>query len=166
MKNSVSVRAAWSVCLAVLVLTAAGCGPTRKEYAINEALLIDQTRILENQLYSAHFQIQKLEQENKQLRARLEAKGEKADDIPQVELYDSASVMPVSRVNAPRPSERYMANQNRRPNPNTEPIQQTASAGQGFNSVYPANSVYSAPAQSAPVPVQTANRSASRRQLR
>ena len=65
-----------SVLLLLLLLTAAGCGPTRKEYAINEALLIDQTRILENQLYSAQFRIQQLERENEQLRRQLEGKEE------------------------------------------------------------------------------------------
>lgn len=65
-----------SVMLLLLLLTAAGCGPTRKEYAINEALLIDQTRILENQLYSAQFRIQQLERENERLRQQLEGKEE------------------------------------------------------------------------------------------
>ena len=73
------------VCLGAFGLLAAGffavvgCGPTRKEYAINEALLIDQTRALEDRLYRAHFQIQRLERENKELRERLEAKGEKVE---------------------------------------------------------------------------------------
>ncbi len=49
-----------------------GCGPTRKEYAINEALLMDQTRVLEDQLYRAHYQIQTLERENEDLRAQVE----------------------------------------------------------------------------------------------
>lgn len=73
---------------AVLLAMIVGCGPTRKEYAINEALLIDQTRVLENQLYRAHFQIQRLEEENKQLRTRLEAKGEKLDDLPKTAPFD------------------------------------------------------------------------------
>lgn len=75
------------VSLAVgLVVLTAGCGPTKKEYAINEALLIDQTRMLENQLYRAHFQVQRLEQENKRLRAQLEAKGIKAETPSSVPL--------------------------------------------------------------------------------
>lgn len=83
---------------AALVLTIlAGCGPSRKEYAINEALLVDQTRVLENQLYRAHFQIQRLEGENKQLRARLEAKGEKLDDLPKTAPFD-----PVPEMNVPQ----------------------------------------------------------------
>lgn len=63
----------------VLTVLAVGCGPTRKEYAINEALLVDQTRTLEDQLYRAHFQIQRLESENGHLRERLAAKGEDVD---------------------------------------------------------------------------------------
>lgn len=84
----------WLLLAAVLSI-AAGCGPTRKEYAINEALLVDQTRVLENQLYRAHFQIQRLEEENKQLRSRLEAKGEKLDDLPKTAPFDP---IPESRV--------------------------------------------------------------------
>ncbi len=56
-----------------------GCGPTRKEYAINEALLIDQTRVLEDQLYRAYFQVQQLEYENARLRERLAAHGEEVE---------------------------------------------------------------------------------------
>ena len=48
-----------------------GCGPTRKEYAINEALLIDQTRMLEDQLYRSHFEIQHLLDENARLKEKL-----------------------------------------------------------------------------------------------
>ena len=88
-KNRVVRKAALLafVSLAVgLVVLTAGCGPTKKEYAINEALLIDQTRMLENQLYRAHFQVQRLEQENKRLRAQLEAKGIKAETPSSVPL--------------------------------------------------------------------------------
>ena len=60
-----------------------GCGPTRKEYAINEALLIDQTRMLEDQLYRAHFEIQNLQDENARLRRRLgEPEKAKASPVP------------------------------------------------------------------------------------
>ena len=58
-----------------------GCGPTRKEYAINEALLIDQTRMHEDQLYRAHFEIQNLQDENARLRRRL-GEPEKAKESP------------------------------------------------------------------------------------
>lgn len=65
--------------LGLAALACAGCGPTRKEYAINEALLIDQTRTLEDQLYCAHFQIQRLETENQLLREKLEGKSGDSD---------------------------------------------------------------------------------------
>lgn len=72
MKHCISICA-----LLFLAALLAGCGPTRKEYAINEALLIDQTRMLEDQLYRAHFQIQTLQDENSILREKL---GEKPKD--------------------------------------------------------------------------------------
>lgn len=90
---------AWSVG-AVLFLAVVGCGPTRKEYAINEALLIDQTRMLENQLYRAHFQIQRLEGENKRLRARLEAKGEKVE--PETAPFEESEALNVPAASAQR----------------------------------------------------------------
>ena len=69
-------------CTAFFFLTLmVGCGPTRKEYAINEALLIDQTRMLEDQLYRAHFEIQNLQDENARLRRRL-GEPEKAKESP------------------------------------------------------------------------------------
>ena len=90
-----------SVLLLLLLLTAAGCGPTRKEYAINEALLIDQTRILENQLYSAQFRIQQLERENERLRQQLEGKEEplSAKKRGTASRGDTARVVPI----APQP---------------------------------------------------------------
>ncbi|MBO7678256.1 MAG: hypothetical protein J6S75_01160 [Thermoguttaceae bacterium] len=90
-----------SVLLLLLLLTAAGCGPTRKEYAINEALLIDQTRILENQLYSAQFRIQQLERENERLRRQLEGKEEplSAKKRGTASRGDTARVVPI----APQP---------------------------------------------------------------
>ena len=68
-----------------------GCGPTRKEYAINEALLVDQTRMLEDQLYRAHFEIQYLQDENASLRRRLGESGKaKSSPVP----FDQKSVEP------------------------------------------------------------------------
>lgn len=67
------------------LLLLSGCGPTRKEYAINEALLIDQTRMLEDRLYRAHFEIQHLQDENAGLRRRLgepERKPEAGSPVP------------------------------------------------------------------------------------
>lgn len=83
-----------SIC-AVLFLVAflAGCGPTRKEYAINEALLIDQTRMLEDQLYRAHFQIQTLQDENNLLREKLGGKQKDADQKSPVP-FDGAANLP------------------------------------------------------------------------
>jgi len=80
---------------------AVGCGPTRKEYAINEAMLIDQTRILENQLYSAQFRIQQLERENERLRRQLEGKEEplSAKKRGSASRGDTARVVPI----APQP---------------------------------------------------------------
>lgn len=73
-----------------------GCGPTRKEYAINEALLIDQTRMLEDQLYRAHFEIQALQDENCILRERL--------GTPQKKPEQTASAVPFDgSLNASRP---------------------------------------------------------------
>ncbi len=75
-------RQIFPACTAFLFLILLiGCGPTRKEYAINEALLIDQTRMLEDQLYRAHFEIQHLQDENASLRRRL-GEPEKAETSP------------------------------------------------------------------------------------
>ncbi|MDO5580689.1 MAG: hypothetical protein Q4G69_06110 [Planctomycetia bacterium] len=48
-----------------------GCGPSRRQYAINEALLIDQTRLLENEVYRTRYQLDKALEENEQLRSEL-----------------------------------------------------------------------------------------------
>ena len=84
-------------CTAFLILAfAAGCGPTRKEYAINEALLIDQTRMLEDQLYRAHFEIQHLQDENASLRRRL-GEPEKTETGPVP--FDQKSASPAPEQN-------------------------------------------------------------------
>ncbi|MDO5554714.1 MAG: hypothetical protein Q4G68_13225 [Planctomycetia bacterium] len=57
--------------LPALISMFAGCGPSRKQYAINEALLIDQTRILENEVYRTRYQLQKCLDENERLRQEL-----------------------------------------------------------------------------------------------
>ncbi len=75
---------------------AVGCGPTRKEYAINEALLIDQTRMLEDQLYRAHFEIQHLQDENAALRRRL-GEPEKTETGPVP--FDQKSAAPAPEQN-------------------------------------------------------------------
>lgn len=73
-----------------------GCGPTRKEYAINEALLIDQTRMLEDQLYRAHFEIQALQDENCILREQLCKSPKKSEQ--------AMSAVPIDgSLNVPRP---------------------------------------------------------------
>ncbi|MBQ3387612.1 MAG: hypothetical protein IJG60_00185 [Thermoguttaceae bacterium] len=81
-----------------LVAFLVGCGPTRKEYAINEALLIDQTRMLEDQLYRAHFQIQTLQDENSILRERLGEKPKKEKEQEPPVKFDGG-------VNLPRPEQ-------------------------------------------------------------
>lgn len=99
--------------LLLLVLSVVGCGPTRKEYAINEALLIDQTRVLENQLYSAQFRIQQLERENRKLRAQLEEKQSPltAKEKSQPENSGTARSVPIAQPldDAPEQSEREVA---------------------------------------------------------
>ena len=85
-RRNVSFPALCTLLFVFAASLAAGCGPTKKEYAINEALLVDQTRMLENQLYRAHFQVQRLEQENKRLRAQLESKGIKVETPEAVPL--------------------------------------------------------------------------------
>lgn len=69
MKNAIRIGAVFTVMTGLLFLI--GCGPTRKEYAINEALLVDQTRMLEDQLYRSYFEVQRLRDENAHLRERL-----------------------------------------------------------------------------------------------
>ena len=62
------------VALLPLVLLCCGCGPSKKQYAINEALLIDQTRILEDEIYRMRFEVQQLKTENDRLRGFVDKK--------------------------------------------------------------------------------------------
>ena len=90
-------RQIFPACTAFLFLILLiGCGPTRKEYAINEALLIDQTRMLEDQLYRAHFEIQHLQDENASLRRRL-GEPEKTETSPVP--FDRKNAEPASPPN-------------------------------------------------------------------
>ncbi len=54
-----------------ILIFSVGCGPTRRQYAINEALLIDQTRILEDEIYRTRSELERCLQENRQLQAKL-----------------------------------------------------------------------------------------------
>ncbi|MDO5565953.1 MAG: hypothetical protein Q4G59_04790 [Planctomycetia bacterium] len=55
----------------VSLLVLSGCGTSRRQYAINEALLIDQTRLLENEIYKTRYQLQKVMDENARLKEEL-----------------------------------------------------------------------------------------------
>lgn len=67
-----SVKILGSLLLLILIpFFFTGCGPSRRQYAINEALLIDQTRLLENEVYRARYQLEKALEENEQLRSEL-----------------------------------------------------------------------------------------------
>ncbi len=71
--------------LLVLILAAGaiGCGPSKKQYAINEALLMDQTRLLENEVYQTRFALQQTMRENEILRKELlDLKGGSNDPEP------------------------------------------------------------------------------------
>ncbi len=62
---------------AIVVLTAsclAGC-TSRKQYAINEAILISERRQLEDEIYRAKFELRDALRENEQLREQLEKEG-------------------------------------------------------------------------------------------
>lgn len=71
--------------LVVSCLVVTGCGPSKKQYAINEALLIDQTRLLENEVYKTRYQLQKVMDENARLKEDLgitEASGKNSLGFP------------------------------------------------------------------------------------
>ncbi|MDD3586987.1 MAG: hypothetical protein PHQ75_07365 [Thermoguttaceae bacterium] len=55
----------------VSLLGLSGCGTSKRQYAINEALLIDQTRLLENEIYKTRYQMQKVLDENARLKEEL-----------------------------------------------------------------------------------------------
>lgn len=59
------------ILLILIVVGSSGCGPTKKQYAINEALLMDQTRLLENEIYKTRFALQQTLRENEILRNEL-----------------------------------------------------------------------------------------------
>lgn len=141
-QNDRAIRSAaifWGVAVlfpSLILFTAVGCGPSRKEYAINEALLVDQTRVLEDQLYRAHFQIQRLEDENKRLRQRIEAKGEKADPSENKSKSDGKSSDASSGVPFEQVGEMEVPYSYRRPAPypnqDVRSFQTARTAGSSF----------------------------------
>lgn len=95
------------ILLILTVLGTSGCGPTKKQYAINEALLIDQTRILENEIYKTRFALQQTLRENEILRnelADLKDPNEKSEQKavpPKIKAARRTSdVLPMNPVNA------------------------------------------------------------------
>ena len=58
----------------VVALTSFGC-TSRKQYAINEAILISERRQLEDEIYRSKFELRDALRENERLRAQLEKEG-------------------------------------------------------------------------------------------
>jgi len=57
----------------LLILFGSGCGTTRKQYAINEAILISERRQLEDEIYRMRFMLKEYESENQRLRDQLQS---------------------------------------------------------------------------------------------
>ena len=64
-----------AVALTCVVATALGGCTSRRQYAINESILISERRQLENEIYRVQFELRDALEENEQLRAKLEEEG-------------------------------------------------------------------------------------------
>ncbi len=71
-----------SAVVALACLSAIGC-TSRKQYAINEAILIGERRQLEDEIYRAKFELRDALRENEQLRRELSGKQDSTSSIPQ-----------------------------------------------------------------------------------
>ncbi|MDO4587398.1 MAG: hypothetical protein Q4C95_08880 [Planctomycetia bacterium] len=79
--------------VAVIIFgTIVGCTPSKKQYQINEALLIDQTRVLENEVYRTRFLLKKCLEENERLRQELGGSNEPTESRQNVPIKRNSSL--------------------------------------------------------------------------
>lgn len=79
--------------VAVMIFgTIVGCTPSKKQYQINEALLIDQTRVLENEVYRTRFLLKKCLEENERLRQELGGSNEPSESQQNVPIKRNSAL--------------------------------------------------------------------------